>query len=57
MICQQEKNLAAHNQAIEALQQQQQYIFPNSAQSHLSSKAVPRADRPKQRPKQPKKNF
>jgi len=56
MIRQQEKNLAVDNQAIEALQQQQQSMFPDSTQSHSSSTAVSRAARPKQRPNQQKKN-
>jgi len=56
MIRRQEKNLAADNQATEALQQQQQSLFPDSAQSHSSSTAVSRAARPKQRPNQQKKN-
>jgi len=54
MIRQQEKNLAADNQAIEALQQQQQSMFPDSAQSHSNSTAVSRTTRSKQRPNQKK---
>ena len=46
--------LAADNQAIEALQQQQPSMFPDSAQSHSNSAAVSRTARSKQRPNQKK---